>query len=126
MSRSLVTLITLTVIGLLLLPADSNIAADAIPDTWRPYLWLGWPLSVIRAAPMIYGEIRARHQPFRHYPATVDEQQHRLGRAAHDLAEAVRSQWSHEAGLRSLRNPEPINVRWTSVDRPVAPDLWRV
>lgn len=44
-------------------------------------------------------------------------------RAAHDLAEVVRRQWSNEAGLRGLSSPEPIRVRWSSTGWPVAAEL---
>ena len=44
----------------------------------------------------------------------------RLDRAADTLAEAVRLQWEAEAGLRELRQPAPLQLRWETTDRPVA------
>lgn len=126
MRGSLVSLVTLAMIGVLLLPADSNIAADALPDAWAPYLWLAWPAGLLLAVPVICVEIRERRQASGHAVGTVEEQQKRLGYAARDLADAVRRQWTKEAGLRSLRSPEPIRVRWSSAGRAVAGDLWRV
>jgi hypothetical protein len=125
MRPSLITVVTLAVIGTLLLPATSNVAANTLPDAWRPYLWLAWPIGLLLAAPMIYLEVRKnRHAD--EYPGTVADHGERLGRAAHDLAEAVRLQWTKEAGLRSLHSPEPIRVRWSSTGRPVAADLSKV
>ena len=126
MRRSLITPIILVTIGLLLLPADSNIAANALPDGWKPYLWLAWPTGLLMAAPLIYIEVRERHRPRAQHPDAAVSQQERLDRAARELATVVRSQWAQEIGLRSLRSPEPIRVRWSSVDRPVAADLSRV
>jgi hypothetical protein len=123
MRRSLIGLIALPVIGLLLLPTASNVAANALPDAWKPYLWLAWPVGVLMAVPMIYGEIRQRP---RYGPGAVDDQQKRLRRAEHDIAQAVYRQWTKEAGLRSLHSPEPIRVSWSSIGRPVAADLSRV
>ncbi|MER6159438.1 NACHT domain-containing protein [Streptomyces sp. NPDC001868] len=38
-------------------------------------------------------------------------------RAADALAGAVRAQWSEEARLRRLQDPEPLNTRWRTADR---------
>lgn len=118
MRRSL-TLIILATIGLVLLPATTNIGANAVPDSWTPHLWLAWPASVLLAAPMIYVEIRDRRRG--HYPTTTVSD-----RAACDLATIVRKQWTDEASLRGLRSPEPIRIRWASTGRPVAAELWKV
>jgi hypothetical protein len=72
--RSLISLVMV----LVLLPADSNIAADALPAAWQPWLWLAWPIGVLLAVPLIYGEIRARR-----HPEVVAEQGKRLNLAAH-------------------------------------------
>lgn len=126
MRRSLIGLIGVPVIGLLLLPVASNVAADTLPEAWRPYLWVAWPVGVILAAPMIYGEIRDRAHRQRVHPGTVDVQQKRLHAAAHDLAKAVHRQWMKEAGVRSLRSPKPIRVSWSSIGLPVAAEISRV
>lgn len=117
--RSLITLVALAVIGLVLLPADSNIAANAVPDSWKPYLWLAWPLGVLLAVPLIGAEISDRRRAGE-FARTGEEQARMLDRAAGDLADAVRRQWLREAGLRSLRSPEPILVRWLRKGRPMA------
>jgi hypothetical protein len=126
MRRSLITVAVLAVTGTLLLPATSNVAADTLPDVWRPYLWLAWPLGMLLAAPMIYLEVRERRQSDEYHSGTVVDHEERLGRAAHDLAEAVRRQWTKEAGRRSLRSPEPIRVRWSSTGRPAGAELSKV
>jgi hypothetical protein len=124
--RSLTSLVALAVIGGLLLPTVSNVAANALPDAWKPYLWLAWPAGVLLTVPMIYGEVRERRQLLGRQFGTVEDHQRRLDQAVHDLAEAVTRQWAKEAGLRSLLSPEPIRVRWSSLGRPVAVDLGRV
>lgn len=48
----------LLVVSLVLLPADSNIAANALPSGWQPYLWLAWPIGVLLALPLIFWEVR--------------------------------------------------------------------
>jgi hypothetical protein len=106
--RSLTSLVALAVIGGLLLPTVSNVAANALPDAWKPYLWLAWPAGVLLTVPMIYGEVRERRQLLGRQFGTVEDHQRRLDQAVHDLAEAVTRQWAKEAGLRSLLSPEPI------------------
>jgi hypothetical protein len=29
------------------LPVAINIATESLPDSWRPYLWIAWPLVVL-------------------------------------------------------------------------------
>ncbi|MCD7445327.1 NACHT domain-containing protein [Streptomyces lincolnensis] len=41
-------------------------------------------------------------------------------RAADELAEAVRAQWTTEARLRRLQDPEPLSVRWVRGGPPLA------
>jgi hypothetical protein len=48
-----------------------------------------------------------------------------LERVADELAEAVRAQWSIEAGLRRLNDPYPLSVRWVAADASIA-DGWDV
>ena len=125
MRRSLIAVVALAVIGTLLLPATSNVAAGTLPDAWQPYLWLAWPIGMLLAAPMISLEVRGWRQSEEYHPGTVTAEE-RLDRAAHDLADAARRQWTKEAGLRSLHSPEPIRVRWSSTGRPVAAELSKV
>jgi hypothetical protein len=123
--RSLIGLVTLLVIGLVLLPTDTNIAASVLPGAWKPYLWLAWPTEIFLAGTLVYGEIRDRREK-RLLPGDADERQRRLGQAGNDLAWAVWDQWTAEAGLRSLHSPEPIWVRWHSTGRPAGADISRV
>jgi hypothetical protein len=123
--RSLTGLVTLLVIGLVLLPTDTNIAAGVLPGAWKPYLWLAWPAEALLAGVLVYGEVRDRRER-RLAPGDVGEQRKRLARARDDLAGAVRSQWTAEAGLRSLHSPEPIRVTWRSASRPAGADIARV
>ncbi|WP_217369617.1 BTAD domain-containing putative transcriptional regulator [Nonomuraea antri] len=45
---------------------------------------------------------------------------HRLDRAARELALAVSRQWIAEAAARSLHRPKPVRLRWSSTARPIA------
>jgi hypothetical protein len=55
---------------------------------------------------------------------TVEESKSKqLDQAVTDLADAVRRQWTQEVSVRSLRQPEPIRIQWSSTGRPVAPRL---
>jgi hypothetical protein len=55
--------------------------------------------------------------------AAVVDDPARLDRAADALATAVKAQWDAEAGLRALRQPAPLRLRWSTTDRPVAVPL---
>lgn len=118
MRRLPVGLIALAAIGLLLLPTITNVAADNLPHSWKPYLWLAWPVALILGAPAIYIEVRERHRL--HGAVGLDDRGPEdsrdalSGKARRDLATAVRDQWTEEAGVRSLCSPEPIRVRWHS------------
>lgn len=57
-----------------------------------------------------------------HLPVREDDADP-LTRAARALAEVVRHQWTEEAGWRSLRRPEPLQLRWSVTDREVSADL---
>ncbi|WP_067132050.1 FxSxx-COOH system tetratricopeptide repeat protein [Microtetraspora malaysiensis] len=45
---------------MVLLPAVTNIATNALPDAWQSKLWLAWPLSLLLAIPVLVVEFRAR------------------------------------------------------------------
>jgi hypothetical protein len=120
MRRSLIVPVTVAAIGLLLLPVDTSIAAGVLPAEWRPYLWVAWPAALLLAVPVVYNQIR---RPRPETPAVLRK---RLDRAAGDLADAVERQWTAEAGSRLLHSPAPIRVRWSSLGRPDAVDLWTV
>lgn len=123
--RSLIGLATLLVIGLVLLPTDTHIAAGVLPAVWKPFLWLAWPAEILLAGALVYGEVRDRRER-RLLPGDVGEQRAQLARARDDLAGAVRSQWTAEAGVRLLHSPEPVRVPWRSVGRPAGADISRV
>ena len=53
-----VTVGLLPLVLVLILPTLTNVAAGALPGTWRPYLWVAWPLAAVLAVPVILGEIR--------------------------------------------------------------------
>lgn len=76
--RSAVVTALLALIALVLLPAISNVEANALPAQWAPYLWIAWPVGLLLAAPLVYLEIRRWHQGPRlrsqSGPASADDQ----------------------------------------------------
>ena len=57
----------LAVIAVVLLPAVSNIQANALPASWTPYLWVTWPTGLVLALPLVYFDVRQRQRE-RHQP----------------------------------------------------------
>jgi tetratricopeptide (TPR) repeat protein len=53
-----VTVALLPLVFVLILPTLTNVAAGALPSTWRPYLWIAWPLAALLAVPVIFEEIK--------------------------------------------------------------------
>lgn len=41
-----------------LLPAAVNVATGALPDGWRPWRWLAWPVAALLAVPVVVAELR--------------------------------------------------------------------
>lgn len=58
---SSVTVVLLSFVLVLLLPTLTNVAAGALPATWRPYLWIAWPLAAVLSVPVILSEVRKSH-----------------------------------------------------------------
>lgn len=119
----------LAVIALVVLPAISNVEANALPSSWTPFLWTAWPAGLVLAAPLVYLDTRQRQrdrQPAQVRDAASTDHRRRVDRAAADLAAAVYQQWTDEARLRSVRYPKPLRVRWSSTRRPVASALGEV
>jgi hypothetical protein len=75
----------------------------AVP--WASVLSKGVEIAAALAAFVAW---RSRPQP--QQPGGLDQ-------AVIDLAEAVGRQWRQEAAARSLLDPEPIRIRWSSTDR---------
>ncbi len=113
--RSPVIPALLAVIALVLLPAISNVEANALPTAWAPFLWIAWPAGLVLAAPLVYLEYRQRHQD-RLSAASVDQRQ--LDRAATDLAAMVTRQWTGEVALRTGGAASPLPVRSSIRPRP--------
>lgn len=56
--RSRVTTVLTFVIAIVLLPTMTNVMASDLPDAWKPYLWLSWPLTALLATVLAVAEIR--------------------------------------------------------------------
>lgn len=110
--RSPAVSMVLALTALVLLPAVSNIEANALPVSWAPYLWVAWPAGLVLAAPLVFLDVRQRqrerHQTGapRHPLATPAEEQLRL------LARASWNQWAAAANDRRLVHPAPLPIRW--------------
>lgn len=57
---SSVALATLTLVSVLVLPVVTNVAASALPEAWKPYMWMAWPVSAVFTALVVSTEIRRR------------------------------------------------------------------
>ena len=75
--------------------------------------------NVIGLLGLVLGVVSLQQQR-RQAAAKGEDDTVRLDRAAGTLAEAVRLQWEAEAGLRGLGQPERLQLRWVTTDRPVA------
>jgi tetratricopeptide (TPR) repeat protein len=53
--------VILSAIAIAVLPVSTNVAAGALPASWRGWLWLAWPVSLLLAVPLIVAEVR-RHR----------------------------------------------------------------
>jgi tetratricopeptide (TPR) repeat protein len=56
-----VTAALLPFIVILILPTVTNIAAGALPVSWRPYLWIAWVLALLLSVPVVVAEVRKAH-----------------------------------------------------------------
>jgi hypothetical protein len=122
--RSPAITVVLAVIALVLLPTISNIEANALPPSWTPMLWIAWPAGFLLAAPLVYFEVRHWHHDRESDPEQdKNDERQRLDRAVADLAAGVLRQWTNEMGRRSARSAIPLRVRWSTTERPVAPNL---
>jgi len=95
-----------------------NLATDSVPHRLRPPLWLVGLALAILAVVVVVAEVRSgRRENLRERAADTDGE---LSKAAAVLARAVRDQWRREAAIRSLSQPQPLPLRWTSTARSVA------
>ncbi|MEV4276336.1 FxSxx-COOH system tetratricopeptide repeat protein [Actinoplanes xinjiangensis] len=53
---------TASIIGVLVLPITTNVAASALPRPWQSYLWIAWPASLALAVVVVIVEIRRHRQ----------------------------------------------------------------
>lgn len=56
--RSQLTSVQIFVTGAVLLPTVTNVMASELPGTWRPYLWLAWPLTAVLTVLLAIAELR--------------------------------------------------------------------
>lgn len=52
-SRSYISILVILVILAGVTGILGNLATDALPDAWRPYLWLSWPLFIVLLVVMV-------------------------------------------------------------------------
>jgi hypothetical protein len=117
--RSIVVLALLP-IAAILLSLVTNLAANALPRSWRIPPLVIWGSLAVLATVTVGFEIRAsRGRQDRHGGLTANADGD-LDQAANMLAIAVGEQWRAEAAIRLLNRPEPIRVRWSSTGRPVS------
>jgi hypothetical protein len=121
--------VSLVVVGSVLLPIAVNLSSDSVPARLMPPQWVLLLLLVALVGPLVYQRVRSSSI---NVDVPIDE--NGMRHAASVLADAVRDQWVDEAGVRGLRQPEPLRVSWSTTRRPVvthpatvfkAPDIAR-
>ncbi|GAA3690555.1 hypothetical protein GCM10022267_91230 [Lentzea roselyniae] len=90
----------------------TNLASDTFPPSFQA---AAWPALAVLAAIAVWLEITRQRAAGR---AAADD---RMRGAADALAEAVKHQWTREAGLRGLHGPWVLPQPWTTTGRPVSP-----
>ena len=93
-----------------------NLATNTVRVDWRwwpPVVWVLFGALFIGAVVSEWARSRASTDP------TADPAEN----AAATLAAKVHAQWVREAVLRQLRQPGPLQVRWSSTGRPVTASL---
>jgi hypothetical protein len=116
--RSKVT-ISLVPVAAIALSLVANIATNDLPSRLRPPSWAVWATLAALAALVVSAEVHSERRR-NETAVTAGTDKTALSDAAAVLARAVRDQWRAEAAIRSLNQPEPINVRWQSTERSVA------
>ncbi|WP_405891240.1 hypothetical protein OG427_37160 [Streptomyces sp. NBC_00133] len=110
-----------SLITVLILPVAINVAAGAVPDNVKPYLWLAWPAAAASAVAAAVLEARSRQAAATQSGGGAEaDDEARLRRAAEELAQTVHRQWAAEAEIRMLHRPQPLHLRWSTTGRPVS------
>ncbi|MEV4535165.1 hypothetical protein AB0J82_15175 [Asanoa sp. NPDC049518] len=106
MTRQSAWRIGLVVTAASMLAISQNVAAGQLPESWKRWLWLAWPITVALSVVVVRSEIRQRlaSAPMQEARST-DSAVERLARVGHD-------QWTDEAATRELTRPDPIRTRW--------------
>jgi hypothetical protein len=115
-SKLTISLVPVTAIALSLV---ANVATGDLPFRLRPPAWAVWTTLAVLAACVVSAEVHSeRRRDSKTVVAVAGKAS--LSAATTVLARAVRDQWRAEAAIRSLNQPEPIRVRWSSTERAVA------
>jgi len=102
----------------LVIGLTSGVATSALPSSWRPHLWLAWPITIVLG--LIYVVVQVRQQDTGSLPAA----QPGGPNARSLLLESVHSVWVAGILEHSLYQEARIEVGLTSsVD---APQPWRL
>ncbi|WP_433832152.1 NACHT domain-containing protein [Actinoplanes sp. CA-015351] len=99
--------LVLSVLGVALLGAATNIATGVLPETWEPYLWLAWPAAVVLVITLIVVELRGRDEP-----AAPDVRHPEVARRI--LIDRVRRYWIENLLERSLYQEARIELDLTA------------
>lgn len=98
------TQVALSVLGVALLGAATNVATGILPSAWKSYLWLAWPAIGILIIVLIILEIAAQRRP------TGQPQRHHPVMARSILIRRVRSFWIQGVLERSLYHEARIEL----------------
>lgn len=110
--------IALVPVTAIILSLVANVATNDLPSQLRLPAWAVWTILVGLAALVVSGEVHSQRKTEKTVTAAADNVM--LSEASIVLARAVRDQWRAEVDIRSLNHPDPIQVRWSSTERPVS------
>jgi hypothetical protein len=89
-----------------LVAVSTNIATNALPDSWRPYLWLAWPIAVLLTVISIVVAVHATRG------GAVPARRAAASRAARAMMLAkMRRIWVDGVLEQSLGNDAPLTLR---------------
>jgi hypothetical protein len=101
----------------LALAITQNVAAGQIPERWKPWLWLAWPITVALSIVMIRSEVRQRRTAAAEVAGASATTP--LDTAVERLARVIHEQWTDEAAVREITRPDPTPTS-SSACRPCA------
>src|ERR1022692_261512 len=98
-----------------------NLATTSVSQHFRPPLWSILTALAVIGLLAVLAQIRVSRRD--NETINYERPDHvNLSSAITVLARAIRAQWRAEATIRSLNQPQPIKIRLSTTNRPIAAD----